>query len=836
VPIPPPPAGYSGSSSAPPPPPSGYSGGGGSDIPPPPAGYAQASGGGGATPNNLMPLVLKYAQANGVDPALVRAVMGREDASADPNATSSTGAHGLMQIEPATFHSLMGPNADITSPEANIAAGTKYLAQLSKQFKGDNRLVLAAYNAGPGAVQQYGGVPPYEETQKYVGNVLGDYSRLKSQGEKPVEAGTIPAPPPGFTKVATKVADQYAKGRTPGQIAASTLPAGHPLARAEAKAVNALNFIRTHPFEALGTAERGTAGFIDAMQRNKSFGDAVAEVKKYAWNPSAAAQKELDANLEQDAHMPSHEQVNMFIEHYAPKPIQKHLKALIGGGEDFTVESSTDPLNFLPVGKLGEGIGVGLRAMHGAAKAAGIGQAFAHLPAMSKELTDIKDGMQWLFKTRPDLDPYLDKENKMRRFAIENSEAGKAARWSHEDREIVKDTQKSVDRYTNHYAPMIGRPRAVNIPAMSPEQRATFFGDLRKKITEKAIADRSKQTLHFKPGVQASWDKVPHQPEAAVQMDPRLNKVLGITRYLGKQAVQLIPYPHALWNVGMLTYLNGGPLAFMRGLAHTVHGLDPALVKRMNDIGAAASYTHDVTGPASALNRHAQHVEQSWRAGLLETLDKRLGPSKSAADELLKGHLVNDAAGDYRNHNAFVQTFMALGGPFVSFGLGIIPKAGAKALTQHPGRLETVYRVQEDIQRNRTDKNANKLDIGGPAGDLASMAKNPLKYAISPSRAGIFGSIAQMAYSMDHPGLSEMLDGFTQAIYPPYGIAREFGDIALGRGMETSNAKGQKAYEKSSLSDKLAEAMMKFFTTARYNRPESKSQTKEDENAAFRRP
>jgi hypothetical protein len=783
-----------------------------------------------------MPLVLKYAQANGVDPALVRAVMGREDASADPKATSPTGARGLMQLEPATFHSLMGSKADITDPESNIEAGAKYLAQLSKQFKGDPRLIVAAYNAGPPAVQKYGGVPPYAETQKYVGNVLSDYSRLKSQGVKPVEAGTIPSPPPGFTKAAQKAGALYAKGQTPGQVAANTLPGGHPIARAEAKAVNAFNFIRTHPFETLGTGQRAVGGFVDAMARHKDLADAVAEVKKYVWHPSASAQTELDANLEQDAHMPSHEQVTGFIEHYAPKAVQKPLKALIGGGEDFAVESLTDPLNILPVGKLGEGIGVGLKTLHGAAKAAGIGQAFAHLPAMSKELTDIKDGIQWLFKTRPDLDPFLDKENKMRRFAIENAEAGKAARWAHEDRDIVKDTQKSVDRYTNHYGPMLKRPNAVNIPAMSPEQRATFFGDLRKNITEKAIATRSAQTLKFKPGVQASWDKVPHQPEAAVQMDPRLSKVLGITRYLGRQAVQLIPYPHALWNVGMLTYMNGGAPAFMRGLAHTVHGLDPALVDRMNNIGAAASYTHDVTGATSLLNRHAQHIEQSWRAGLLETLDKRLGPSKSMADELLKGHLVNDAAGDYKNHNAFMQTFMALGGPFVSFGLGIIPRAGAKALTQHPGRLETVYRAQEDIQRNRTDKNANKFDIGGPAGDLASLAKNPLKYAISPSRAGIFGSVAQEAYSMDHPGLSEMLDGFTQAIYPPYSIAREFGDIALGRGMETSDAKGQKAYEKSSLADMLAEAMQKFFTTSRYNRPESKSQVKAEENAAFRRP
>jgi Transglycosylase SLT domain len=778
------------------------------------------------------PYITQSASANGVDPALMRAVIGRESGG-DPNAKSPTGARGVMQFEPATFQGLMGPGADISDPKQNIEAGARYLAQLSKQFKGDKRLILAAYNAGPGAVSKAGDVPNISETKSYVANVMNDYNQLQSKPVKPMEAGIIPEP---VAKVAAKAAGQYSKGMTPGQIARADLPGGHPIARAEAKAVSALNFIRNHPFEAFGTGQRAVGGFVDAMAQHKDLKSAYEEVKKYALHPTAAVQEQLDSALEADAHLPAHTQVNMMIDKMAPKSVQKPLKALIGGAEDFAVETVTDPMNLLPIGKLGEGIGVGLKSMHAAAKAAGVGNLFAHLPKVSSHITDIADSIKHAFKTRPELDQFMDAENKTKRYAIENSESGRAARWAHEDRDIVKDTQKSVDRFTNHYAPLLGRAPAVNIPILSPEQRASLFAGYRKQITEKNIATRSAASLSMKPGVQASWSKIPLQPEAAVTLDPKMEKLFGVTRFLGNAQVQMIPFPHALWNVGMLTYLNGGPMAFMRGMGHMVHSIPPTLVDRMNEIGASASYTHDAEGPLGALNAFASHIEQSWRAGLLETVDKRLGPSRHAADELMKGQLVNDAAGDYKNHNAFVQTFMALGGPFVSYGLGIVPKTYAKAAIQAPQRLQQVRRAQEDVQRNRPDHGANKLDIGGAANEGDQFVKNPAKYVISPSRAGIIGDIAQQAYSMDHPGISEVLDGFAQAIYPPYAIMHEFGDIAAGRGLPTSGKKGEKAYEHSTLSDKLAETMLKFFTTVHYQRPQSASQQKAEANAPYRRP
>ena len=110
-----------------------------------------------------------YARQYGVDPTLVRAVMHAESAF-NPNAVSSAGAGGLMQLMPQTA-ARFGV-ADRFNPQQNIAGGVAYLAFLLDLFHGDQRLAVAAYNAGEGAVQKYDGVPPYNETQNYVVRVL----------------------------------------------------------------------------------------------------------------------------------------------------------------------------------------------------------------------------------------------------------------------------------------------------------------------------------------------------------------------------------------------------------------------------------------------------------------------------------------------------------------------------------------------------------------------------------------------------------------------------------------------------------------------------------------
>jgi soluble lytic murein transglycosylase-like protein len=121
------------------------------------------------------------AREASVPPALVRAVIVVESGF-NPRAISRKGAMGLMQLMPATARQYGAFNA--LDPKQNIAAGTRYLADLIQRFDRNLELVLAAYNAGEGAVEKYGRkIPPYRETRKYVPKVLSVYSALLGKSE-----------------------------------------------------------------------------------------------------------------------------------------------------------------------------------------------------------------------------------------------------------------------------------------------------------------------------------------------------------------------------------------------------------------------------------------------------------------------------------------------------------------------------------------------------------------------------------------------------------------------------------------------------------------------------
>jgi soluble lytic murein transglycosylase-like protein len=124
---------------------------------------------GAAPPAALAALVDQAAQAHGLSPSLLAALV-QEESGFDPAARSPVGAMGLTQLMPATAAALGVTNP--YDPVENLNGGAAYLSGLIHRYGGNVALALAAYNAGPGAVDRWGGIPPYPETQRYVQNVL----------------------------------------------------------------------------------------------------------------------------------------------------------------------------------------------------------------------------------------------------------------------------------------------------------------------------------------------------------------------------------------------------------------------------------------------------------------------------------------------------------------------------------------------------------------------------------------------------------------------------------------------------------------------------------------
>lgn len=121
---------------------------------------------------DIKQLVIGSANKYGV-PVDIALAQAQAESNFDPNAVSKAGAQGVMQLMPGTASDL--GVTDSFNPVQNVDAGMKYLASLYQKF-GDWTLALAAYNAGPGNVQKYGGIPPFQETQDYVTKVMAGAS------------------------------------------------------------------------------------------------------------------------------------------------------------------------------------------------------------------------------------------------------------------------------------------------------------------------------------------------------------------------------------------------------------------------------------------------------------------------------------------------------------------------------------------------------------------------------------------------------------------------------------------------------------------------------------
>ena len=154
----------------------------------PTAAESESAAGASANGGEYDSVIEQASERYGIDPAVLHGLI-QQESGFDPSAQSSAGASGLTQLMPGTASSMGVANP--LNPTESIEGGARYLSQLTSQFGGNTEDALAAYNAGPGAVQQYGGIPPYAETQSYVSKVLGYAEAYRQTHPASISAGGL---------------------------------------------------------------------------------------------------------------------------------------------------------------------------------------------------------------------------------------------------------------------------------------------------------------------------------------------------------------------------------------------------------------------------------------------------------------------------------------------------------------------------------------------------------------------------------------------------------------------------------------------------------------------
>ncbi len=154
----------------------------------PTAAQSESLAGASADSGEYDSVIEQASERYGIDPAVLHGLI-QQESGFDPGAQSSAGASGLTQLMPGTASSMGVANP--LDPTESIEGGARYLSQLMSQFGGNTEDALAAYNAGPGAVEQYGGIPPYAETQSYVSKVLGYAEAYRQTHPASISAGSL---------------------------------------------------------------------------------------------------------------------------------------------------------------------------------------------------------------------------------------------------------------------------------------------------------------------------------------------------------------------------------------------------------------------------------------------------------------------------------------------------------------------------------------------------------------------------------------------------------------------------------------------------------------------
>jgi hypothetical protein len=435
----------------------------------------------------------------------------------------------------------------------------------------------------------------------------------------------------------------------------------------------------------------------------------------------------------------------------------------------------------------------------------GAGEAFAHLKtavgATRGSGPQIFHNLHDAFVVRPDLlHAGLTPAGRDVRIQLENSQRVQKYKDFTTDEGIVNDADKSVQRYAQ-YVHLHGSPKrsaaaagvlpetlrssaapsgsmtktfsAAEIRAMSPEERTEAFKVIRDEVHKNELARKSNQVFGEASGTKLSH--VPNPMDWRKYKAPRVAPVAKLAKKAadaGRLGIELNPLPHGGSNIGTLQFLGGGLDAVTRGVAAMVRPADEAVKARLIQGGSAipdyighhtANWFPGYKEAANAMSHVLGQMEYGWRAGMLEHLDRVLGPSEAGTKaEYLKMALINKKLGDYHNLTAFARAFASYGGPYVAYKLGVLPKAVLDSVRNNPLLFETVARTEDQIQQNRQGAHQDKWSGSDPVSETGKMTTNPVGYVIDTATMGLLRDGMELAN--DWGNASETHETFDQGV------------------------------------------------------------------------
>lgn len=572
-------------------------------------------------------------------------------------------------------------------------------------------------------------------------------------------------------------------------------------------------------------------------QQLRDFGNAV-------WHPTVQVQEHLQekfrnaVNNTVQSHIGIHDllrsdkELDAGIKQKVWQPLQAPTRAIAQTANDFIQQAIADPFTYVDLGAdtagrmlgnsmthhLGPYVEKAMAAASGTMRAVHdnmptpVQQAFGHLGNWIEKAEEFGSNQ---FGVRRDLDKAgFTRDGKKMRIAIENKHDGQYTEHLNKIHQVAHDPEAAAQYLSDHADHLThlqelgGRGKTgptklyqtiekVADPTLSAETRTKEMSKVFRTQRNLNIEDDSMRLMYGKAkyfqGLEDDMRDLNMDKTSAEQAwandRPDLIKAAA---NVGKRAILYNSLPHGLINEGSLVYMAGGLNAVIHGIGAMVRPVAHEDIQFLKDAGALPAHMlPDFKDGGNLIQRADQatlhfsqnvleHMELGWRVGLMKTLEQKLGPVTSEEDKLMRGWMINDKAGDYRNQNAFTELFRGLGGPFTAFHLGIVPKAFMRMLWDDPSKVKTFQRLGQDYENASGEQisDSSPFSEGAKyAAGLASLVKGEIPQYVTDT-LGEYKDISDQGH--DEEGIVQhWMDIASHYVAPAQGI-RDWGAIFHG--------------------------------------------------------